>query len=342
MNRNSNGMSTGMAILCTLGILLFIGLMIDLGTPKCIKSGCDNDAKEGSSYCYLHDNSTYRYKSSTSYSGSSNSSSSSSTTKSSNTSSDEKSSGTTSNSKKTYSSGSSSSKKNQSSMDSYDDGYNAIYEDDDYDWDRYWSDDDYAAGVDDAMEDEDCFRCTGNVKTLQLLFSMGDSCYANFNFTVLDTCPVRIGNNVYFGPNCTIATPVHPFRWQERTIKYGLRRLLSRSDDPGWGVAALCCHRPPGTTRLSRSWRCSLTPIREVMARPSARLSQRACCLKKLFGCQGTPCRRGQTVTGSGTGRAFRLGSPSIYNGQILCELGGAASGKFPFLLFNGQKSAVC
>ena len=33
----------------------------------------------------------------------------------------------------------------------------------------------------------------------------------------------------------------------------GLRRLLSRSDDPEWGVAALCCHRPPGTTRLSRS-----------------------------------------------------------------------------------------
>ena len=46
MNRNSNGMSTGMAILCTLGILLFIGWMIDLGTPKCIKSGCDNDAME--------------------------------------------------------------------------------------------------------------------------------------------------------------------------------------------------------------------------------------------------------------------------------------------------------
>ena len=40
-------------------------------------------------------------------------------------------------------------------MDSYDDGYNAIYEDDDYDWDRYRSDDDYASGVDDAMEDED-------------------------------------------------------------------------------------------------------------------------------------------------------------------------------------------
>ena len=59
-----------------------------------------------------------------------------------------------------------------------------------------------------------------------------------------------------------------------------------------------------------------LAPTREVLARPSARLSQRACCLKKLFTCQGTPCRRGQTVTGSGTGRAFRLGSPSIYNGH--------------------------
>ena len=122
MNRNSNGMSTGMALLCTLGILLFIGWMIDLGTPKCIKSGCDNDAKDGSSYCYLHDNSNYRYKSSTSYSGSSKSSGSSSTTKNSNTSLNSKSSSTTSNSKKIYSSGSSSSKKNYSSMASYDDG----------------------------------------------------------------------------------------------------------------------------------------------------------------------------------------------------------------------------
>lgn len=47
----------------------------------------------------------------------------------------------------------------------------------------------------------------------------GDNCYANFNFTVLDTCPVNIGDNVFFGPNCTIATPVHPFRWQERNMK---------------------------------------------------------------------------------------------------------------------------
>ena len=48
----------------------------------------------------------------------------------------------------------------------------------------------------------------------------GENCYANFNFTVLDTCPVHIGNNVFFGPNCTIATPVHPLRYQERNIKF--------------------------------------------------------------------------------------------------------------------------
>lgn len=39
--------------------------------------------------------------------------------------------------------------------------------------------------------------------------SVGDNFYANFNFTVLDTCPVKIGDNVFIGPNCTIATPLH-------------------------------------------------------------------------------------------------------------------------------------
>ena len=35
----------------------------------------------------------------------------------------------------------------------YDDGYNAVYEDGQYDEDRYNSDPDYAAGVDDAILD---------------------------------------------------------------------------------------------------------------------------------------------------------------------------------------------
>ena len=64
------------------------------------------------------------------------------------------------------------------------------------------------------------------------------------------------------------------------------------------------------------------------LARPSARLSQRACCLKKLFTCQGTPSRRGQTVTGSGTGRAFRFGSPSQHTTDIFSRKLGTAGEK--------------
>ena len=50
--------------------------------------------------------------------------------------------------------------------------------------------------------------------------SFGENCYANFNFTVLDVCPVNIGDNVFFGPNCSLMTSVHPLRWQERNIKF--------------------------------------------------------------------------------------------------------------------------
>lgn len=38
---------------------------------------------------------------------------------------------------------------------SYDEGCEDVYENEDYDWDRYDEDQDYADGVDDAMEDEE-------------------------------------------------------------------------------------------------------------------------------------------------------------------------------------------
>ncbi len=50
--------------------------------------------------------------------------------------------------------------------------------------------------------------------------SFGTNCFANFNLTVLDTCPVRIGNDVFFGPNCTIATPIHPLLPAERNMRF--------------------------------------------------------------------------------------------------------------------------
>ena len=68
--------------------------------------------------------------------------------------------------------------------------------------------------------------------------------------------------------------------------------------------------------------------------------------------------RRGQTVTGSGTGRAFRLGSPSIYNGHFFSKtwycrrknsenlstlLSESAPGFVPtFCPFTFQRTEIC
>jgi maltose O-acetyltransferase len=66
---------------------------------------------------------------------------------------------------------------------------------------------------------------TGNYLTGPIFFdygrftTLGDHVYANFNFTVLDTCPVTVGDNVMFGPNVSLLTPLHPLRWQERNIR---------------------------------------------------------------------------------------------------------------------------
>ena len=46
--------------------------------------------------------------------------------------------------------------------------------------------------------------------------SFGENSYANFNLTILDTCPVTIGKNVYFGTGVTLVTALHPMRYKER------------------------------------------------------------------------------------------------------------------------------
>ena len=45
---------------------------------------------------------------------------------------------------------------------------------------------------------------------------LGENFYANFNLTVLDCAPVKIGNNVFIGPNCSLVTPIHPLLSRER------------------------------------------------------------------------------------------------------------------------------
>lgn len=49
--------------------------------------------------------------------------------------------------------------------------------------------------------------------------TIGDHFYGNANLSILDDCPVTIGNNVMFGPNVTLATPMHPLRYQDRNVK---------------------------------------------------------------------------------------------------------------------------
>lgn len=56
---------------------------------------------------------------------------------------------------------------------------------------------------------------------------VGKNFYANFNFTVLDVCPVTIGDNVFVGPNVSILTPKHPLRWQERNIYKSEKGVLT-------------------------------------------------------------------------------------------------------------------
>ncbi len=47
----------------------------------------------------------------------------------------------------------------------------------------------------------------------------GDNFYANYNFAVLDNGMIKIGHDVMIGMNGTLATSVHPMRWQDRNMK---------------------------------------------------------------------------------------------------------------------------
>lgn len=48
---------------------------------------------------------------------------------------------------------------------------------------------------------------------------LGKNFYANFNLTILDTCPVTIGDNVMCGPNVSLVTPLHPLLPSQRNSR---------------------------------------------------------------------------------------------------------------------------
>ena len=131
-------------------LIIGIGIVCEFGfnsynpyETKCVEAGCNNDRVEGSIYCKEHkpsekDTTEETTKETTTYYYHNSSSS-------------KKKSSSSTGGYSSYSSGSSSS----SPYKSYDEGYEAVYDDDDYDWDRYNSDSDYAEGVDDALDELD-------------------------------------------------------------------------------------------------------------------------------------------------------------------------------------------
>ncbi len=149
MKQNSFGQAV-VIFLVVIGIFYFIGVLSEVSEPKCIKTGCDNKQATNSSYCYLHKPYT---GSSSSRSSSSYSNKTLSSNKSNSAGSSSGIAGSVNKSITTNRSSYSSETKKYNSYDSYDDGYDDIYMDGDYDYDRYDNDSDYADGVDDAMDE---------------------------------------------------------------------------------------------------------------------------------------------------------------------------------------------
>ena len=64
---------------------------------------------------------------------------------------------------------------------------------------------------------------------------IGENFYANNGLTILDVCPVVIGNNCFFGPNVSIYTPLHPLMYQERNQYYD--EIIKRYTDKEYGAS---------------------------------------------------------------------------------------------------------
>lgn len=74
---------------------------------------------------------------------------------------------------------------------------------------------------------------------------IGRNFMANFNLTILDEAPIRFGDNVFIGPNVTIAAACHPLKAEERNsgVEWALPVTVGNSVWIGSAVTIL-----PGVT----------------------------------------------------------------------------------------------
>jgi len=74
--------------------------------------------------------------------------------------------------------------------------------------------------------------------------TIGDNFYTNHNVTIIDVCPVTIGDNVMFGPHVMVSTGAHPLDpIERRTKEYGASITIGNDVWIGGNVSIL-----PGVT----------------------------------------------------------------------------------------------
>jgi maltose O-acetyltransferase len=71
--------------------------------------------------------------------------------------------------------------------------------------------------------------------------TLGDKVFFNFNCTVLDPAPVKIGSNVLFGPAVQIYTASHPISAAERRTGLEFARPVEIGSDVWIGGGAIIC-----------------------------------------------------------------------------------------------------
>lgn len=59
---------------------------------------------------------------------------------------------------------------------------------------------------------------------------VGNHFYANYHLTLLDTCPITIGDHCYVGPDVGFYTPVHPLAAQARDADVELGKPITLGD----------------------------------------------------------------------------------------------------------------
>ena len=61
----------------------------------------------------------------------------------------------------------------------------------------------------------------------------GKNVYANYNFIILDVCPVHIGDNVFFGPNVSLLTALHALIAEEREFAFDEKKGYATDKEYG-------------------------------------------------------------------------------------------------------------